>query len=244
VGFGKWIFVSSIIYFLATNFDRLVLAKYVSLGALGIYGVARSLGDMLGQFSGRVGYAIIFPSVAATDLRGAALRIKLAHRRMQFLGAAIIAVAAFVALSDLLVRVLYDPRYLAAAQVLPVLGIAVWVGIISTVNENVLLGLGKPVYAAIGNATKLLVLVVLLPTLIVRYGIVGAAAAAAMAEVARYASAASGLFRERVSFVGQDFSATCLLVAAALLIRVCAHGLGLTGSPSELFATFDASLAM
>ena len=39
--FGKWIFASSIVYFLSANFDRLYLAKVVTLELLGVYGIAR-----------------------------------------------------------------------------------------------------------------------------------------------------------------------------------------------------------
>src|SRR5262249_34680225 len=39
--FGKWIFLSSAIYFLSSNFDRLYYAKVVGLQMLGVYGIAR-----------------------------------------------------------------------------------------------------------------------------------------------------------------------------------------------------------
>jgi O-antigen/teichoic acid export membrane protein len=240
VGFGKWIFISSIIYFLAANFDRLVLAKYVSLATLGLYGLARSLGDVFSQFSGRLGYTIIFPSVASSAVRGDALHAKLAHRRRQFLGAALVAIACFIALSEPLIRVLYDPRYAPAAQVLPMIGLAVWVGIICTLNENVLLGLGKPVYGAVGNAGKLLVLVVLLPLGVVHYGILGAAAASVAAEVARYGCLTVGLTRERVLFTWQDVCATVLMLGVALAIGMLASRLGLAGPSSGLFAITSA----
>src|SRR6478735_2924059 len=45
VHFGKWIFASSIIYFLASNFDRLYFAKAIPLAVLGVYGIARTLAD-------------------------------------------------------------------------------------------------------------------------------------------------------------------------------------------------------
>lgn len=236
VGFGKWIFLSSVVYFLATNFDRLMLAKYVSFAMLGIYGVARSLGDVFGQFSAKIGNAIIFPSIASTELRREALQAKVAHRRIQFLAAALLAVAALIALSDLIVGVLYDPRYLPAAQVLPLVGLAAWVGILCTLNDNVLLGLGKPYYGAVGNAAKLLALIVMLPSGVVHYGILGAAAATVAAETLRYACLTVGQSREGVRFVRQDLAATTLMLATALSVRTLAYELGLAGSPATLFA--------
>ena len=51
--FGKWIFLSSIIYFLAMNYDRLYFAKQIPLALLGVYGIARSMADMLTTSSTR-----------------------------------------------------------------------------------------------------------------------------------------------------------------------------------------------
>ena len=45
--FGRWIAVSSAIYFLSMNFDRLYLAKAAPLAMLGIYGIARGISDMM-----------------------------------------------------------------------------------------------------------------------------------------------------------------------------------------------------
>jgi O-antigen/teichoic acid export membrane protein len=120
------------------------------------------------------------------------------------------------------------------------IGLAVWVGIICTLNENVLLGLGKPVYGAVGNAGKLLVLVVLLPLGVVHYGILGAAAASVAAEVARYGCLTVGLTRERVLFTWQDVCATVLMLGVALAIGMLASRLGLAGPSSGLFAITSA----
>lgn len=235
VGFGKWVFVSSIVYFLATNFDRLMLAKYVSFTMLGIYGIARTLGDVFIQFSSKLGTEIIFPSVANTELRGPELQAKVAHRRLQFLGVAVLGLAVFIALSDLIIRILYDPRYMVAGQVLPWVGMAAWFSILCTLNENVLLGLGKPFYSAFGNGAKLVVLVVLLPVGVTQFGILGAALAMAGSELARYICLTAGQSRERVGFVRQDVLATLLLIGIALAIRSVTYEASLTGAPTTLF---------
>jgi O-antigen/teichoic acid export membrane protein len=232
--FGKWIFLSSIIYFLATNFDRLMLAKYVSFAVLGIYSVARSLGDVLGQFAGKIGYAIIFPGVASSNWRGRALRSRLAHRRMQFLTGVVFAIAGLIAFSDVIISVLYDDRYLGAARVLPLVALAIWFGVLSTLNENVLLGLGKPMYGAAANVAKLVVLVVLLPLGALDFGILGAAWAAVAAEVARVGCLTLCAYKEKVGFGRQDAVATALMLLSVGVIRIFSYELGMTGSPAEL----------
>lgn len=234
IGFGKWVFISSIVYFLAVNFDRLILAKYVSFAALGIYGIARGLADVFSQFSVKLGAELIFPSIAAATVRGAELQRKLAHRRFQFQAAALIAIAGFIASSDLIIRI-YDVRYHEAAQLIPWVAMAAWLMILSTLNENLMLGLGKPHYSAFGNSAKLLALVVFLPLGLARYGIAAAAGATVLAEAMRYLCLSLGQAREKVTFVRQDVLATVALVALAFAIRWVTYEIGLTGAPGELF---------
>lgn len=236
VGLGKWIFVSSIIYFLATNFDRLILAKYVSFTLLGLYGLARSLGDVVGQLTTKLGSAIVFPSVASADLVGADLKAKLKTRRLQFLLASAPIVALLIGGSDLIIQILYDDRYLQAAAILPWVGFAAWVGILCTLNENVLLGLSKPMYLAAANGAKFLSMVVLLPLAIVQLGIQGAAIAALLSELARYVALSLGKAREKIGFLGQDGLATIVLLAAVIAFRSVGHLLGMTGPLSSLLS--------
>jgi O-antigen/teichoic acid export membrane protein len=235
VGFGKWVFVSSIIFFLASNFDRLILAKYVSFAMLGIYGVARSLADVFALFSVKLGSEIIFPSVAAATVRGAELQHKLSHRRLQFLTAALVAVAGFIALSDVVIAVIYDTRYQGAAQLLPWVSLAAWMTILCTLNENLMLGLGKPKYGAYGSVAKLVGLLIFLPYGLTRFGVIGAAGATVLAEVLRYTCLTLGQAREKIHFVRQDIAATVALLVLAFAFRWIAFEIHLTGPPGELF---------
>lgn len=216
--FGKWIFLSSIIFFMSSHIDRLVLGQF-SLALLGIYGIARSLGDIFSQFSTRMGNMIIFPKVAAADGRGQVLQERIRKPRLQFLAGVGLGVAGLVALAEPLIIILYDPRYVLAAQVLPWVGLATWLTIINTLNDSVILGVGKPHFSVWGNASKLGALVVLLPLGVAEAGIVGAAAATAAAEIARYTVMLVVLLRERLSFVLQDLLATSALLAIAWSIH-------------------------
>ena len=61
--FGKWILIGTALTFLATQSDRLILGKLISIKALGVYGVAFALSDMprqiIAMFCSRVGYPFI-----------------------------------------------------------------------------------------------------------------------------------------------------------------------------------------
>ena len=237
IGLGKWIFLMSIIYFLANNFDRLMLGKYISFAALGLYGLARSLGDVFSQLGSKIGSSIIFPSVAAAEVRGSALRAKLSGRRRQFLALTLVPVAGLIATSDFIIALLYDSRYQGAAALLPWVGLAVWFGTLSTLNENVMMGLREPAFIAAANGAKLAMLVIGLPFSVIHFDVIGAAMAAFAADFARYVTLAIAQYRQRVGFMLQDVTATVAMLVGVVVIRSIADFLGLTGSLPELLST-------
>lgn len=224
--FGKWIFAASLLYFASTNFDRLYLAGAVPVAILGIYGIAKSLTDMISVLVVRLGDFVIFPAVAASQLDRAGLRSRLAQVRPRFLMLAIVAVAGFAAASDIVIGLLYDARYSLAALMLPPMAVAIWFGILSTTSEAILLGIGRPSYAAGASALKLGCLIVAVPTLLATYGLAAAIVAFAVAEVVRYLALSIALWRERVSFFTQDVAMTVSFVVLAMALRAGVEFLG------------------
>ncbi|MBY0583631.1 MAG: oligosaccharide flippase family protein [Sphingomonas sp.] len=235
MSFGRWIFLSSIVYFLSSNFDRVILAKYISLTMLGVYGISRSLGDIIGQFALRLGNTIIFPLISSSDLEGISLSQKIGTRRKQFLFISACGISIFIASGDVLVNLIYDERYKLAGTVLPWVGISTWLYVINTVSDSVMLGIRKPLYGALGNVMKFAVLLVFLPLAALKYGIIGAVMISLAAEFGRYAVLTIAQIRQRISFVGQDVLVTLAMIAAVFGLRVAAHVLGLAGAVGGLF---------
>lgn len=221
--FGKWIFLSSIVFFLSSYMDRLLLGKFVAMAMLGIYGVARSLGDVFAQFGTRMANTIVFPKVAAAGVRGDDLRHRIEKRRLQFLVLVLTGLAALIALAEPLIDFMYDPRYFGAATVLPWIALATWLGILNALKDSFALGVGKPQLGTAGNLAKLFGLIALLPFAIAKAGIVGAAVASVTAEMLRYAVLSLGLLRARLSFVRQDLLASALLLALAFVLHELAR---------------------
>lgn len=232
--FGRWVFLSSIVYFLAMNFDRLYMARAVPLAILGTYGIARSLADILNLMVARLGNLIVFPMVAAATGTTAELRVRLARHRPLMLLAAAAAVAGFTAISDLITGILYDSRYQAAGQMLPTLSIGVWFAILSTLNESVLLGIGKPVYGASANVSKFAWLLIGLPIAVHYHGIAGAVVVIASAELIRYVPLWFAQRREGLSFARQDAMMTIVMLAMAVGFREIGSLIGLTGDVASL----------
>jgi O-antigen/teichoic acid export membrane protein len=216
--FGKWIFFSSMVYFLSTYVDRFYFPKVVPLEIFGIYGIARSISDLSGNLVLRLGNVVLFPFIAAHfQMPRAELRQQIAKIRVRFLLLAGFGFSFFVATGDLAIKLLYDERYHAATWILPILTIGSWFSVLTTLNEYKLLGLGKPSYAGLANLIKLLFLVIGLPLSAKFYGLVGGVVVVALSDLCRYIPLLVGQFRERFSFARQD-----LFVTLAMLLMVLA----------------------
>ncbi len=207
--FGKWISLSSVVYFLSMNFDRLYFAKVVPLELLGVYGIARSMSDLLGLLAGRLGSGVVFPFISShSDTPRASLHGGLAPIRVKFLLLAAVGCSLLVATADLAIKILYDQRYQAAGWILPVLLIASWFSIVTSLSESTLLGLGAPFYMAISNSLKFVLLLLALPLSFKFGGLAGAVTILPLAEACRYVPLYLGQRRQGFSFGTQDLSAT------------------------------------
>ena len=212
MAFGKWIFASSVIYFLSTNFDRLYLAKTIPLELLGVYGIARSLSDLTSAAVLQLGSGVVFPFVAShSHMERMELQKELAPIRLKFLLVAAFGYSLFAATSDLAIRILYDQRYHAASWMLPVLIIGAWFSIMSNLNESTLLGLGRPHYSVFANSAKFGFLLVGLIFGTAHYGVLGGVMVVAVSDLCRYAPILIGQIRERFSFGRQDLLATLVV---------------------------------
>ena len=151
VHFGKWIFLSTMFWFFASQGDRAILGKFLSLEGLGIYNIGYFLASfplLLGQnVTGR----IMIPIYRETEGRDTA---KL--RRMRYaLSAGLLAMLTVMALAGpWLVSVLYDPRYLASGAILVVLALALMPQVIGLTYDQAALAAGDSRRFFVSSATR------------------------------------------------------------------------------------------
>jgi O-antigen/teichoic acid export membrane protein len=226
--FGKWVFLSSIVYFFAMNFDRLYFAKQISLSQLGVYGIARGLADMISLFVLRSSAFVLYPAVAAAGLAPVDLRNRLLRGRRTLLLAAAVAVGIFLATSDLIVGILYDPRYAQAGTILPILSVGVWFGILTLTNDSILMGLARPAYPAISNSAKLLSYVIGVPIAFHYFGFTAAIAVISAGEVVKYVALWALSHKEHLHFGRDDLVLTVVFGFCAVGARELVHWLGWT----------------
>lgn len=210
--FGKWIFLSSVIFFLSVNYDRLYFAKVIPIELLGVYGIARNISDLIVNLVGRLGYNVVFPFIAShSQTPRAALHQQLARPRAAFLLLVAAGASVLVATADLAIRLLYDQRYSAATWMLPVLIVGAWFSVLGRVNESILLGLGKPSYATLANAAKFAFLLVGLPLSVAAGGLLGGVLVVALVDLPRYLPILIGQRRQRLSYGMQDLKITIVM---------------------------------
>jgi len=227
--FGKWIFLASLIYFLAMNFDRLYFADAISLALLGIYGIARTFSETATLLFQRMGSLLIFPKIAASAQRGYDLQQAIRPMRLAALVVVAIGLAGGIALADQFIYLVYDERYHAAGFFLSVLLVGSWFGILASMADAMMMGVGKPSGVAFSNVAKLAVIVIALPMVLPRYGMNAALAVFVVSEAGRYAVLA---WRKRgvgLSFLRQDAAMTLLFFLLVILFREASMLAGLTG---------------
>lgn len=216
--FGKWIFISTAMTFLASQADRLILGRLFSLKMLGVYVVAFTFADIPRQVSLTIGSKVIYPVIAQlSNLPRGTLKTKITKKRWQMLLFLGLVVTVLFCFGDLIIITLYDPRYEQAAWMIPLLAIGLWPLLLCTTIDRFLMAIGKPNYLALGNLLKFIYMTLAIPLGFKFMGIVGALIAIALNDLPYYVLVHYGLWREKLSFLVQDFQATMLLTIAIAL---------------------------
>ena len=225
IHFGKWIAITSLVMYAATNLDRLYLGKVAPLALLGIYGIARAIAELPTTLARRMSYQIIFPALAGIDSDDRHAQMAAIRRsRTVFALGVCIGLAGAAGIADVLIRLIYDPRYIEASWMLAVLLIGAVFAVLSNLNEALLLSAGRPFYSSVANVARLATLAILLPTGYALAGFTGAVVAVAATEMLQYCYIGVGLHRVRMNFWRQDWLAIglgLLLFVGIVAVRGC-----------------------
>ena len=231
VSFGRWIFLSTALTFLASQADRLILGKLLSFKLLGVYGIAFALADIPRQVILALSGKVIFPAMSKlANLPREAFRAKILKNRRPILIALAAGLPLLISFGDFLILKLYKPDYHDAAWMLPIIALGIWHTTLYSTMSPSLLTIGKSVYNAQGYLLTFLTISIGLPLAFSQVGIVGAMFVVAFNDLPLYGATMYGLWREGLSCLGQDLQATALflgLLTTTLLCRYYLLGWGL-----------------
>ena len=221
LGFGKWIFLSTLTTFLAGQADRLIFGKMTTLEMLGVYSIAAMLATMPAQMIVKIGSAVVFPAYSRIVQAGESLREAMTKVRGTLMLGGGALVAFLAATGTALVGVMYDERYADAGLMLQILSIGAWFQILECTNGSALLALGHPRWVAAGNITKLVGLVMLIPAGFAIGGFTGAIGGLVAADALKYFTAATAATIKGLGAIQNDMLLTlCVTAASGVLLLI------------------------
>lgn len=144
LSFGKWIFATSILGFLAANGDRLILGGLIDAKTLGMYSIAFFMVSALKDVFAKIIGNVAFPALSEVARERPAM---LKQTYYKFRGpldiVTLLAAGILFSAGHLLVDALYDHRYAAAGHMLEILCIALF-EVRYSVAGQCFVALGKP----------------------------------------------------------------------------------------------------
>jgi O-antigen/teichoic acid export membrane protein len=214
--FGRWIFVSTILTFMARQADKILLGKLISSEQLGVYGIALIWAIVPMELLQKVANQVAFPVFSRLKVSPKGLTQSEAaqvRRPLSVLGG-VIATLLIVAGDDLM-HLLYDNRYADAGWILQLLAIGIWFQMLGNSYSPAILALGRTKWLAAGHLSKLLTLVVAVPVGFHMNGIEGVLWGIVISEIAKYSIFAYALYRFKLSQIREDLGFTLLMTVAA-----------------------------
>jgi O-antigen/teichoic acid export membrane protein len=155
VGNGKWIFLSSILGFVAINGDRLVLGGLIDKHSFGLYTVAFMLVNMLQVVASTLCFNVAYPAIAevhrerARDLPGTLEKFQWLYDALVVFLASILMTA-----GPAIIRLLYDVRYHDAGWIMSILALGA-IGLRYQIVEQAYQAMHKPQFITLANFIRL-----------------------------------------------------------------------------------------
>ncbi len=172
--FGRWIFLSSALTFLAIRMDQVLLGRWMGAAMLGVYNIGQALAELCDTLATRMTNGVIYPLLARVHARRPAdLATAYYGIRTWFDLLLFTSLGAIAAMSDWVVTLLYDDRYLAAAEVLRILVFRAAVAALATLCEVCFVAQGATVVSFRSNLVVTLALAVAMPVGAMLWGVTG-----------------------------------------------------------------------
>ena len=174
INFGKWIWLSSILGFMLSQGDRLLLGLFISPQQLGVYTVAYFLASAVSNILAKLLSSVFYPAISDT-VRNRPERLKEIYYKIRH---RIDAVAMFssgflFSAGGKIVEMFYDDRYHDAGPMLQILCISM-VNVGFTLAGQCFLAHGRSALVTLLIGAQTLSLYIALPLAYLKYGLDGA----------------------------------------------------------------------
>jgi O-antigen/teichoic acid export membrane protein len=182
IGFGKWIFVSSVIGFLAAHGEKLILGGSLSTQSFGVFSIATTLMMAVMSVYGSLNAHVIFSTLSEALRTNAETAARVYTHVQQIADAFLGVMAGGIFMSGhWVVDLLYDQRYQNAGWMLQWLGLSL-LAIRHQVVEQLMFANGRPMWVSASNSVRAISLALLIPAGYAAFGEKGAIAAVVLSQ--------------------------------------------------------------
>lgn len=230
--FSRYIAPSSLMWMFVLQSDKLVLARMMPLAMFGLYSLAVTISSAGSALASNYTRRVLYPAYAAAVRTGAPPLRQLFYGRRRWPNLCyMFAIGAMGGGAELIVAILYDPRYSGVTVYLRLLSISAALVLANTASEEVLIAAGKLRATLNVNVVRIIYLVVGVAVAIVYGSTLFLVAVFSFVEVAAmanywYSLRKEGLFDLREEAIGLAAGAGGALLghAVARLGLALLHG--------------------
>jgi len=224
LAFGTGIFLSTSIYFLTGEGERLVVGKFVNLVELGCFSLALTICAAATTAPTQIINQVFFPMIAQSVREGNGKIAKnfRSVRLLLLLLCASLAVV-FIAGSQWIVALLLGPKYAMTGWILQLLGVRAALQLFMSINSSMLFAVGTSRYHVAGSTAKLVFLAVGLGIAFGRFGFREAIWVLAVSPIAVYVALLVGFFRHFKSVMRVELASFGALASIAAVTAVICH---------------------
>jgi O-antigen/teichoic acid export membrane protein len=217
--FGRWVFFSTLLTFVALQLDKFIFVPLVPIALLGVYNIGQSICRIPTELVQRIGSAVVFPAFSRLKERGGDVGSAYARMSGPLLVAGGTLISALTLGGPLAAQILFPAKYQDAGWIMQILAVGMWVQALETINGSALLAAGLPKWLALGNLVKIALIAVVLPVSYKLWGFAGALAGMSLVEFSKYFIEAFRVRRLGFSGWGIELGLTAvvLMCAAAAL---------------------------
>ena len=224
IRFGKWLFLSSMLAFLAGQLDKLILSYYLPLDPLGVYSIALTFSLVFLQVLQRLSSKVLFPLYAKTAREDVHyLRRQTRKVRLVLMLICLPPMWLLIAVAPELITLLYDDRYRDAGWMLQLLAIGATAQCVLYPVESVLMSVGDSYRHMLLQLIRSIVLFLCMVAGGHFYGTYGYILGFAVASVAYYPALVALVHKYRVWLPDLDLGAlglSALVLVGVFFVRV------------------------
>ena len=197
--FGKWVFLSSAIFLLYTQGDRMLLGHYLDVKMLGIYSIAIMISEIVSGVIGKLNNAVLYPALSRViNQDRQRLKEVFYKTRLGFDFIMVIPIAILMVVASEVIALMYDTRYHAAGWILQILCVRLLMIAVLSTSEACLFALGKPKFSVVQNILRAMWILVGIPSAWHAYGITGVVWVVATTELPVFGVLWYGMAKEKL----------------------------------------------